>query len=365
MVALGVYGLPQVTYDETRAHFPENVPMGLRRPVFVPGSTAVPAAGVASGAKALLTPAGPPVDNPRVSRPSITRLGTALAALLGFGVAVFGGPAASALGPSTPHLVIIVMENKEYSSVVGSSAAPYINGTLIPASRVFTKYYAEEHPSLPNYLALSSAGSAGCVADNCPVGFDPQENLFHQMDTAAVSWKAYQESMPSNCFGANQGAYLVRHNPPPYYSNLTTCATKDVRFTEFATDLQNGTLPDFSWITPNKYNDMHSDQKRAPCLLANTTLNKVCQGDRWLSQNLPPLLALNNDGVTSNDVTVIVTFDEGSTGEGGGGRVLTLVTGPNVTPGTQNSTMFGHLGLLNAMEDWFGLPQLHPTLPPL
>jgi phosphatidylinositol-3-phosphatase len=93
-----------------------------------------------------------------VSRPSIARLGTGLVALLVFGVAMFGGSTPSALGASTPHLVIIAMENKEYSTVVGSSAAPYINGTLIPDSVVFTQYYAEEHPSLPNYLLLTSAG---------------------------------------------------------------------------------------------------------------------------------------------------------------------------------------------------------------
>jgi hypothetical protein len=304
-----------------------------------------------------------------VSRPSIARLGTGLVALLAFGVAMFGGSAPSgALGVTTPHLVIIVMENKEYSAVVGSSAAPYINNTLMPASRVFTNYYAEEHPSLPNYLALSSAGSAGCVADSCPVGFDTQENLFHQMNIAnvPVSWKAYQESMPSNCFPSNQGAYLVRHNPPPYYSDLSSsCSTKDVPFTQFTQDLQNGTLPQFSWITPNKYSDMHNDQNKAPCLQSDSTSRKVCQGDTWLKNNLPSLLALNEDADQGNDVTVILTFDEGSTGQGGGGRVLTLVTGPNVAPGTQDATMYGHLGLLNAIEVWFGLTQLHPTVPPV
>jgi phosphatidylinositol-3-phosphatase len=306
------------------------------------------------------------VDNPGVSRPSIPRLGAAIAALLAFGVAMFGGSApSSALGTPTNHLVIIVMENKEYGSVFGSPAAPYINNTLIPTSRLFTKYYAEEHPSLPNYLALSSAGSAGCVLDNCPVGFDNQENLFHQMDTAGKSWKAYQESMPSNCFPSNQGAYLVRHNPPPYYANLSgSCAQKDVPFTQFATDLQAGNLPQFSWITPNKYNDMHSDQNKAPCQQATATLREVCQGDTWLSQNLPPLLALNTDGDTGNDVTVILTFDEGSSKEGGGGRVLTLVKGPNIAQ-SQDATMYGHLGLLNAIEDWFGLTQLHPTVLPV
>lgn len=302
-----------------------------------------------------------------MSHPRIARIGTGIVALLAFGVATLGGPTPSALGAATPHLVIILMENKEYETVVGSSAAPYINGTLIPASRVFTKYYAEEHPSLPNYLALTSAGSAGCVADNCPVGLNPQENLFSQMDTADVSWKAYQESMPSNCYPSNKGAYLVRHNPPPYYLNLTggSCAANDVPFTQFATDLQAGTLPEFSFITPNKYNDMHTELPAGPqCPQTNITLRRVCQGDTWLQTNLPPLLALNQDADTGNDVTVILTFDEGSSRLSGGGKVLTLVTGPNVTPG-QDATMYGHLGLLNAMQDWLGLDRLHPTVPPV
>ncbi len=64
---------------------------------------------------------------------------------------------------------------------------------------------------------------------------------------------------------------------------------------------------------------MHNDQNKAPCLQATATLREVCQGDTWLSQKLPPLLALNNDANTANDVTVILTLDEGSSKEGGGG----------------------------------------------
>jgi len=285
-------------------------------------------------------------------------------ALMVFGATNVAGPVPHALGSSTPHLVFIIMENKEYSAVVGSSAAPYINGTLIPASDVFTQYYATDHPSLPDYLSLSSATTAGCVVDSCTPGFDTSNNLFNQLDNAAISWKAYQGGMPSNCYASNTGTYLVRHNPPAYYANLSggSCATNDVPIGQLATDIAAGTLPSFSWITPNMYDDMHTNHKLAPCTLGTAVLNEVCQGDRWLSQNLPPLLALNSDSDQGNDVTVVFTFDEGSTGKGGGGQVLTLVIGPNVTPGS-DATMYGHLGMLNAIEDWWGLPRLHPTVP--
>ena len=298
--------------------------------------------------------------------PRIPRLLTLCLAFAIFGATTFAGPVPQALGATTPHLVLILMENKEYTDVVGSASAPYLNGTLIPASKVFTQYYAIGHPSLPNYLSLTSASTAGCVDDACPAGFDASKNLFQQFDNAAISWRAYLGGMPSNCYATNIGTYLVRHNPPAYYSNLSSgsCARNDVPLTHLATDLSAGTLPSFSWISPNLYDDMHTDHHLAPCDLGTAVENEVCQGDQWLSQNLPPLLALNTDTDPTNDVTVVLVFDEGSSGQGGGGRVLALVTGPNITPG-QNAKTYGHLGLLNAIEGWFGVPKLHPGVPPL
>jgi hypothetical protein len=47
--------------------------------------------------------------------------------------------------PASPSvgspIVLIVMENKDYSAVVGSPGAPYLNGTLIPIGRLFTNYH--------------------------------------------------------------------------------------------------------------------------------------------------------------------------------------------------------------------------------
>jgi phosphatidylinositol-3-phosphatase len=298
--------------------------------------------------------------------PRIQRCLAAAVAFTIFGAVIITGPVPQALGASTPHLVLILMENKEYTDVVGSTAAPYINGTLIPASKVFTQYYAIGHPSLPNYLSLTSGSTAGCVDDACPAGFDTGKNLFQQFNNAAISWKAYAEGMPSNCYPSNVGSYLVRHNPPAYYADLASgsCATSDVPLTQFAADLSGGTLPAFSWITPNIYDDMHTDHHLAPCNVGTAVVDEVCQGDTWLSQTLPGLLALNTDADPNNNVTVVVVFDEGSSSLGGGGRVLSLVTGPNITPG-QDAKTYGHLGLLNAIEGWFGIPKLHPGVPPL
>jgi len=41
---------------------------------------------------------------------------------------------------------VIIMENQEYGSIVGSSAAPYLN-SLIARYGEATSFYAETHPS--------------------------------------------------------------------------------------------------------------------------------------------------------------------------------------------------------------------------
>src|SRR5262245_47692063 len=234
----------------------------------------------------------------------------------------------SALGAATAHLAVILMENKEYAQVVGNTAAaPYINGTLIPHGRLFKTYYATMHPSLPNYLVLTSGRFGACVDDACTPGSDNAENLFHQLNGAGVSWKAYEESMPSNCSATNAAPYAVRHNPAAYYSDLGaagdgTCAQKDVPFTQLAADLTANALPQFIWITPDLYDDMHSDRKAPPCQLATSSDDEICQGDRWLQTNssVQGLLA-------RGDVTVVIVFDEGTTGQGGGGHVVLLELG--------------------------------------
>src|SRR4051794_12986544 len=48
---------------------------------------------------------------------------------------------AVALGTPSPHLVLVMLENKEFTQVVGNSAASYFNNTLVPSGRLFTAHY--------------------------------------------------------------------------------------------------------------------------------------------------------------------------------------------------------------------------------
>jgi phospholipase C len=256
--------------------------------------------------------------------------------------------------PTYTHVIWILMENHSFGDIIGNtSQAPYIN-QLASQCGLATNYHNVSHPSLPNYIALTS-GLSG--RDLKPFNSDCSPSK--KCSTAAPSifgqgetWKAYEESMPSNCAAANSGEYAVRHNPPPYYTTLTGCSTLDVPYTQLATDLANNALPAFSFITPNLIDDMHD--------------GTIAQGDAWLSANLPTILTSSE--YTSGSTAVIVTWDEGSGGKTGEDcsanttdtscLVATIVVSPSTPAGSMSATLFNHYSLLGTTEALLGLPAL-------
>jgi hypothetical protein len=256
-----------------------------------------------------------------------------------------GVPAPSPVG-TTPgvgvpsRVALIVMENHDFDGIVGAEAAPYINRTLIPSSALFTNYYAVSHPSLPNYLAMTSGSThAKDGTDSISPGEIPGDNLFDQLTTAGLDWRAFEETIPSVCdrsitAGGIPGLYALKHDPAMAYADVAE--TSLCQNVVPLSDLNPFELPAFSFITPNECSDMHS------C--------SVSQGDAWLQTNVPPL--------QRSGATVIVTFDEGSSDVGGGGHVLTLEVGPQMNEGATNDLAFSHYSLLAGLEQHFGLPLL-------
>ena len=249
--------------------------------------------------------------------------------------------------PRFAHVVVVVMENREYPSIIGSSKAPYIN-SLAETYASASSFYATTHSSLPNYLALVSGQTFGLSA-TCTTCHFNAPNLVDQLEGAGISWKAYMESAPSACFtGATYGTtYAKKHNPFMYFDDITTnparCA-KVVPMTRLSSDLHAGALPQFAWITPNLCHDMHD------CTVA--------AGDQFLSTLLPPII----DALGSNGI-LILTWDEGTTTAGcctyaNGGHIATIVAGPGARRAVTSSKGYDHYSILRTIEDAWGLPRL-------
>jgi hypothetical protein len=268
-------------------------------------------------------------------------------------LAAAAGPCGTARSPGRyTHVIWVWMENHSYGRIIGSKQAPYIN-RLAADCGLATNYHNITHPSLPNYVAATSglkysqltafasdcAPAAGCTTT--------APSIFGQGET----WRAYEESMPSNCHRADSGNYAVRHNPPPYYARLHGCSSFDVPYSRLAADLARGRLPAFSFITPNLTDDMHD--------------GTVADGDRWLAVALPKIL--RSPQYRNGSTAVFITWDEG---EGGtsqrcaantsdvGCRVATIVVSPSTPRGTRSARLFSHYSLLATAEQLLRLRKL-------
>ncbi|SRR5581483_2530316 len=262
------------------------------------------------------------------------------------------GRGSSPSPPANPadHIVVIVMENHEASSILGSSEAPYLN-RLARRSVLLTNEYAIRHPSLPNYLALVGGSTFGVTSDCTDCSVDAR-NLVDQLERKGISWKAYMESMPRACFtgafaGTSPNEYAKKHDPFMYFDDVRTSEKRCARVVPFGRltkDLKRG-LPQFAWITPNECHDMHS------CSIAT--------GDAWLKVWVPEILpALGTDGI------LLLLFDEGSSDASccslptGGGHVVAIVAGPGAKQRTKIETEVDHYSVLRLIEDEWGLKRL-------
>ena len=263
------------------------------------------------------------------------------------GPALAAGPAATISPSPSSHIIVVVMENEESGDVIGSGAAPYAN-SLARRYGLATRSFAVAHPSLPNYLALTSGATDGITSDctSCHVG---ARNIVDQLEAAHVSWRAYLEDQPHPCFtGASSAGYAKKHNPFIYYDDVARNASRCrqlVGFGELSADLRADRLPTFVWITPNLCDDGHD------C--------GVGTADRFLSRTVPLLLReLGPHGF------LVLTWDEGTTGDGccagaaAGGHIATIVAGPDVRPHAVDGQAVDHYGVLATIEHALGVPPL-------
>lgn len=252
---------------------------------------------------------------------------------------VFGGTATAV--PTFSHVFTIVMENKEYSSIIGSSSAPYINA-LANQYGLATNYTAVAHPSLPDYMALT--GGYNAFTTDCSGCVTSTPNVADQVYQSGRKWKGYFEAMPAACTTVDSGQYLQRHNPFIHYDDIvndpTRCRNHVVPLTQFSTDLAAGTLPDYVWITPDTCHDMHN------CSIAT--------GDTWLSTFVPAII---QSSAFANSALFLV-WDEGTTTTGGGGHVPLIVVSPRTPSGFRSSTAHNHYSLLRTIEAAWSMPAL-------
>lgn len=238
--------------------------------------------------------------------------------------------------PAFHHVYVVVMENEESASIVGNSNAPYIN-SLIDKYGLATNYTAVDHPSEPNYLALFSGSTHG-VNDDAVYNLSGK-NLADQIEAHGRDWRVYAQNLPdAPCFTGTSssggpdgsGEYARKHNPAISFTDISGNPARCAKIQDFSHF--SPTAADFELIVPNLCNDMHD------C--------SVKTGDTFLHDFLPKILG---SPVMARSA-IFLTWDEGSTATGGGGKVATVVIGPGVPAGFTSGTRYTHYSLVHTIE---------------
>jgi hypothetical protein len=272
--------------------------------------------------------------------------------------AAAGGGAVLPGGSPYSKVLIIAEENKAYSRIIGSADAPYVNklAKAYGTAKNMSAGYAINCPSLAAYVLLSSGSTHGICDDSDAVKHRlTGDNIYQQVAKSGQRWRSYAESMPTNCRPTNtgDGVYVVRHAPAPYFvtetqsgrcknwhvplGSLTGGALRD--------DVVEGTLPAYSFVTPNACDDMHGAGK------CKTDL--VRKGDTWLSQWIPRILAGRD--YKAGRLVVFVLWDEGNATDN---HVPALILSPT-TVKVASATHFTHCSVLRTVEEVLGLPLLN------
>src|SRR3989475_546805 len=296
----------------------------------------------------------------------------AVAALLLLVVAVVGAslipshtPGTLSLSPGGPvqdlatsglnfdYLIIILMENHNLCEIYTycGGTGTYMTSLADAYSISLQDNYCNVNPSLPNYLCLSGGTDFGCSgydgdpnSNGCTSSAWNSENIIERIVSAGLTWKAYMEDMPSNCYGSNSGNYAVRHDPFVYYNDIVSNATRCNKVvpagtagSALLTDLAStSTASNYMWFTPNTCNDLHDCD--------------VPIGDAYLSVLVPLILASNV--FLTERAALLLTFDEGY-----GQPIYTVWAGPVVKTAYTSSAAYSHFSVLSTIEsNWNLLP---------
>ncbi len=205
---------------------------------------------------------------------------------------------------------------------------PY-TASLAQEFGVASNYHAITHPSVPNYLALTSGSTWGVTDDSFHVL--PKRDIGTQLTNAHISWRAYMEGLTSAGCLHSPVPYDPGHNPFVFYGG--TCPTNVVPLTDL-----NTSTPRFAWISPDMCHDTHSCDLSTGDGWLRVEVGQITASDAWKSGGVLFITWDEDDGSADNNVLTLVVA------KGAGHRV--------------SSRPYNHYSLLATIEDLLGVGRL-------
>ena len=312
--------------------------------------------------------------------------------------------------------VITIMFENQYRSYVIQN--PFLK-KLAAAGADMANYFGAFHPSQTNYLASFAGEICGVTNDIPPASPLMQETLVDILEAKNVSWKAYMEAYPNEPWNPDWedvdydeseqpitqypaagekelSRYYRKHNAFASFHNVQKDKNrweKIVSDVEFWQDVANDALPEYSWFTPDIWNDGHylynthidtnPRTQLVPQLsawlehvfLGDIETSNIQGGDATGLKNIglnldidllltDPQKAWEQSNVPKGTLLVI-TFDEADydadgydTNYDGPNQIYTVLLGDMIKPGTTIDTPYNHYNLIRTVQENFQLDSL-------
>jgi hypothetical protein len=293
--------------------------------------------------------------------------------------------------------------------------APFINSLVNGTSGIsdqvaYATHYINAgmgvHPSEPNYIWAEAGTNFGVHNDDTPYHADctpdtvqtTDQHLSAFLARARHSWRSYQEdtdvdlatnaalprsawtvplfnlsgnfALPTtNAYNyATQYNYAAKHNPMVFFTDtaggcdVTNANPMRLHYAplqQLALDLQNDTVADYTWITPNQFNDMHTTLTNgyggAPGSPNKTDGGRIAQGDNFVSRIVPLIMA--SDAYRHHGV-IVLWWDESEGGDTADFTLPFIVISKDVHENVgglpfASETEFSHSSTLRTMQEIF------------
>ena len=275
---------------------------------------------------------------------------------------VFDNVAVNTLGASNVrrfgHVVIMSLENQNYAKVIGNPYMPYFN-SLLDRAALLTNFYANFHPSQPDYFSLTTGQGFYTKEGPIPTGTN---NIVRALATRSKTWRGYFTDVTTH--------EAVFRYFPEVWQNSSQLANIVPIFPNFMNDVSNGSLASYSLIHDLPSINGHDCPDGGSCMAPvdarlRDTIDAYINHPSFVTNRDLLIVAFDEaqltDNTCSGPMTIPLTPEAQLRGAWKcGGQAAVMLIGAGVKRGYQSKTLYHLEALLRLSLEGLGVTQSLP-----
>lgn len=269
-------------------------------------------------------------------------------------VKTLGGPNVRRFG----HVVIMSLENQNYAKIIGNPYMPYFN-SLLERAALLTNFYANFHPSQPDYFALTTG--QGFYTKEGPIP-PATNNIVRALATRNKTWRGYYTDTTTH--------EAVFRYFPEVWQNPAQLANIVPIFPNFMNDVASGSLASYSLIHDLPTINGHDCPDGGSCMgpvdaRLRETIDSYLNHPSFIANRDLLIIAFDeaqlNDPTCSGPMTIPLTPEAAWRGAWKcGGQAAVMLIGADVKRGYQSPRLYHHEALLRLSLEGLGVTESLP-----